>query len=57
MTSVTDKVEASMDLLQAEIGSMSKESDKKSLKLDKVHADLVIHKAGGEAWPAAAAAD
>ena len=48
LTSTTEKVEASMDILQAELGSISKDSDKKSLKLEKVQADFIIHKAGGK---------
>ena len=37
-----------MDLLQGEIGSMARAGDQCTLQLDKVQADLVIHKAGGE---------
>jgi len=46
LSATTEKVEASMDILQAELGSISKDSDKKSLKLEKVQADFIIHKAG-----------
>lgn len=42
-----EAVESSMDLLQAEIGAMSKDSDKRMFKVDKLQADLTIHKAGG----------
>lgn len=47
LSAATEAAEASMDLLQAEIGSMSRTGDQTVLKVDKVQADLTIHKAGG----------
>lgn len=40
-------VESNMDILQAELGSMSRTGEQQTLQIDKVKADLVIHKAGG----------
>jgi hypothetical protein len=47
LSAATETVQSTMDILQAELGNMSKEGEKKTLKLEKFQADFIIHKAGG----------
>lgn len=45
LSSACQSSDSNMDILQAELGTLSKDSEKKEHKIEKIKADLVIHKA------------